>query len=285
MSAFAQSTVESADSFKTVQKLIAQDKHPKHLLIALDDDDTLTMVPCYPYSVGTKSSTSCQYLGGPAWFSWEASLSKNNPDRIWKKFSQLLSINYLLLTIDKMPLDDSSIPSALNTAAKRGAKVVVATARDYFDLDATENQLQQDGILNVIEKCAIRTPTDHTSYPGYYFPNSWNKHKSRLIAYVHGVLYLAGQNKGEMIKQFLAKTHQRKNIHEIIFVDDTLQNVIDVANTYKNNPHVHVISIHYLRLAKHKLAFTHGKNAKIFQAVAMSQWKNIKDAIYFNHKA
>ena len=125
-------------------------------------------------------------------------------------------------------------------------------------------------------QCAIRTPAGHISYPTVYFPKPWGKHTPRRIAYIRDVLYLSGQNKGEMLKQFLAKTHQTKNIHDIIFVDDTLKNVIDVANAYKNNPDVRVISIHYLRLVKHKKAFTKGKNAKKLQAIATRQWKNIK---------
>jgi len=38
-------------------------------------------------------------------------------------------------------------------------------------------------------------------------------------------------------------------IHNIIFVDDMMKNVKDVANAYKNDPEMHVIVIHFKRLA------------------------------------
>src|SRR3569623_232893 len=76
---FADSTVISANSFKEVQSLLQKAKNPHHVLLALDDDDTLTMMPC-------PSPSRCQYLGGPAWFNWQSSLPANSKDRIWKTF-------------------------------------------------------------------------------------------------------------------------------------------------------------------------------------------------------
>lgn len=278
---FAKSTLISADSFVAIQKIILKTKDPHHTLLALDDDDTLTMEPCYPYSVGTKPGV-CQYLGGPAWFSWQASLSANNPARIYRTFSELLTIDHLIFVAGQMPLDDPAILDTLKTADKIGMNIVVVSARDYSDTGATEKQFQQDGILNLIEKNAIRTPSDHIGFPGYYMPTSWHKKPIRRIAYEHGILYLSGQNKGEMLKQFLAKTNNTKHITHIIFVDDTMQNDIAVAKAYANNSHVNVICIHYTRLAAHKKALTHGKYAKALQAAANRQWKNIRTALHNN---
>lgn len=280
---FADSRIISTNSFKQVTKLIEANKDPHHLLLALDDDDTLTMIPCYPDSVGTKPNTPCEYLGGPAWFSWQASLHKNNPDRIWKNFHELLSITNFLLTASKMPLDDPAIPTALHAAANRGAHILVVSARGYSMLNATEEQFQQDGILKIIEHNAIKTSSGHISFPAYYFPHPWNKHlHPHRIAYTHGVLYVAGQDKGVLIKQFLAKTNETKNIRSIIYVDDTLSLVKQVARAYKNDPHVNVIAIHFIRLAHHKSDLTHGKNAKQFQMEATKQWHNIQAALHHN---
>lgn len=256
---FAESTIISAAHFSTIKKIIAQNKHPHHLLLALDNDDTLTMMPC-------PSLKNCQYLGGPAWFSWQAALPARNPDRIWKTFPQLLAINNLIFTMSKMVLDDPAIPSALQLADQRGAHIVVVTARGDDMSNATEKQLSENHILPFIEKNAIRA-THH----------EW--HAKRRVVYSHGILYLAGQNKGEMIKQFLANTHETKRIQQIIFVDDTLQNVKDVANAYKNNPAVHVISIHFTRLATHKANFLKSKK---LQQIANQRWFAIRDALRKN---
>lgn len=274
-SIFAKSTIVSVNSFKQVQHIVSQIKDKKQLLVALDDDDTLTMTPCYPYSVGSTPKTACQYLGSPYWFNWQASMKKNNPDRIWNTFPQLVAENNLIFNMSKMPLDDSHIPAFLNYVHNHDGHIVVATARGYSMLGATETQFQQDGILKVIEQSALKTPTGHISFPGYYFPTAWKNNHVRRIAYLHGILYLSGQNKGVMLQQFLAKTKQTNNIKTIVFVDDTLQNVKDVAAAFAKDPHVNVISIHFLRLAKQKEAFIKGKNAKKFQAIATQQWRSI----------
>lgn len=281
---FAQSTILSANSFSTVQQFIAQTPNPRHLLVALDDDDTLTMEPCPPYSVGTNPNAQCQYLGGPAWFAWQQSLPANDPNRIWTTFPQLLAINNLLFSMSAMPLDDPAIPATLKTISDVGAHVILATARDYDMTDVTESQLSQDGILNAIEARAITTKRHgkKISFAGDYLPKPWSTAPVRAIAYEHGILYLAGQNKGVMLQQFLAKTHEKKRIRDIIFVDDTLQNVIDVANAYKNDPSVHVLCIHYTRLEAHKAALTTGKNAKQLQANATQEWKTIEASLKNN---
>src|SRR3990167_5464185 len=234
--AVADSTIISLSSFKDVQKLLLEQKHPHQVLLALDDDDTLTMMPC-------PSQNHCQYLGGPAWFEWQSTLPADSKDRIWKSFSQLLDINKLIFTMSRMDVDDPAIPNALKTADKLGVHTLVVSARGYDMMGATEVQFSQDHIFKLIEKNAIKTNGNHISYLGFYLPTAWSDKLVRPISYVHGVLYLAGQNKGEMLRQFLSKTGNAKRIHDIIFVDDTMQNVKDVASAYAKDPAAHVISI------------------------------------------
>ncbi|OGT49460.1 MAG: hypothetical protein A3E82_00020 [Gammaproteobacteria bacterium RIFCSPHIGHO2_12_FULL_38_11] len=266
----AESQIISTDNFTTVKQLIEQNKHPHHLLLALDDDDTLTMMPC-------PSPSNCQYLGSPAWFSWQYNLPLNSKDRVWHQFPQLIAITSLIFDMSQMVLTDSKIPDTLKTADNRGVVTLVETARGYSQAGSTERQFSQNHILHYIEKDAIHTSKNHISYPGFYFPEPFNKSPVRRVAYLHGIYYVDGQNKGEMIKQLLEKTKQTKNIRTIIFVDDTNQNVIDVAHVYKNNPRVNVISVHYTRLAKNKAAFLTGKNAKKLQAIANARWYAIRD--------
>lgn len=281
--AFAESSIVSVNSFTEVQQMIAAAPHPHRLLVALDDDDTLTMMPCAPYSVGTPAGI-CQYLGGPAWFSWQQSLAANDPNRVWSNFDQLLAIQNALFATNAMPLDDPAIPDALKTAGEIGAHVIVASARGYNMSNATEAQFSQDGIMNTIESLAIHAKphSKHISFPGTYMPKPWSDKPVRAISYQHGVLYLAGQNKGVMLQQFLKKTREKHRIREIIFVDDTMQNVTDVAAAYKNDPHVNAICVHYTRLEAHKNALVAGKDAKTLQATATAQWKNVDAAMKTN---
>ncbi|MCX7124947.1 MAG: DUF2608 domain-containing protein [Gammaproteobacteria bacterium] len=173
---FADSKIISTDSFATVKQLIEQNKHPHHLLLALDDDDTLTMMPC-------PSPSHCQYLGGPAWYNWQSKLPAGDTDRVWQTFPQLLAINNLLMVMSQMPLVDPQTPSTLQAADNRGAFIVVASARGSDMSNATETQFQQDGIFNLIKQAAIKTPTGHTSFPGEYLPDSWQETPVRLIQF------------------------------------------------------------------------------------------------------
>ena len=272
---YAESTIISVNSFTQITALIEKNKDPHHLLLAVDDDDTLTMMPC-------PTPSNCQYLGGPSWWAWHSRLPKSSKERIWKTFPELLNIADFLYNSSKMVLDDPAIPTTLKTVSARGAHVIVVTDRGYRMAGATENQFTHDRILNAIEKSAVKTKQNHISYPGFYFPKKWGKDAPRHIAYLHGVLYVSGQNKGDMIKQLLTKTNETKEINAIIFVDDTLQNVKDVANAYKNNPAVDVIAVHFTRLAAHKAAFLKGKKAKKLQNTANKQWYAIRTSMRKN---
>lgn len=272
---FASATIISTKTFNTINQLILKDKHPHHTLLAMDDDDTLTMMPC-------PSSSHCQYLGGPAWFSWQESLSASNPDRVWKSFNQLIAISNLLFNMSQMTLTDPAIPGALRAADQRGVSTLVMTDRGYRMIYPTENQFAKDDILAAIERDAVKTKTDHISMPGFYFPSPWKQNTPRHIAYEHGILYVSGQNKGVMLHQFLNKTDDTKQITHIIFVDDTYKNDQDVFNAYKNDPKISVTCVYFTRLKAHKAAFTKGKNAKKLQAIATQQWQAIRTTLSKN---
>ncbi|MDP1573812.1 MAG: DUF2608 domain-containing protein [Coxiellaceae bacterium] len=272
---FANSTIITANSFDVVNALIAKDKTPSNTLLALDDDDTLTAMPC-------DSSGNCQHLGGPSWYQWQSSLAEGSADRIWKNTGELLSINKLVFAMSSMPLTDPAIPSTLENANKLGVSTVMVTARGYDMISETENQLSQDHILSIIENGALKTPTNHISFPDYYYPTPWNGNSPRQIAYVNGGLYVAGQDKGVMIKQFLEKTEQTTRISNIIFVDDTYQNDVDVANAYKNDPNVNVVCVYYTRLSARKEAFLTGKDSAKLQAQANQEWFNIRNILSKN---
>lgn len=274
-SLFANSTIITANSFNDVNSLISKDKSPTSTLLALDDDDTLTMMPC-------SSPNNCQHLGGPSWYQWQSSLPEGSTDRIWKNIGELLSINKLIFAMSSMPLTDPAIPSTLETADKLGVSTIMVTARGYDMISETENQLSQDHILSLIENGALKTPSNHISFPGYYYPTPWNGNSPREIAYINGGLYVAGQDKGVMIKQFLDKTEQTGKINTIIFVDDTYQNDVDVANAYKNDPNVNVICVYYTRLAARKEDFLTGKDSKELQSQANQQWAAIRESLSKN---
>lgn len=267
---FAKSTVVSMNQFNKLDSLIAKDQNPTHTLLVMDDDDTLTMMPC--------DARKCQYLGGPAWFQWQSELPANSPARAAKTFTGLLADNTFLMDMSHMPLVEQSIPQVLQNAKSKGIRLLVATARGSDMLGATERQFQEDQILSLIASDTITTPSGQPTFPGAYLP----KHGTRSIAYQNGILYLAGQNKGVMLKDFLQKTHMSQQITHIIFIDDTYQNVKQVAEAYANNPLVDVTSIYYTHLQSHKGRFLTGTEALKLQHLAALRWKRIQQSLEHN---
>lgn len=78
-STFAASKIIQSNTFETVRNLLKNEKSPKSTLLALDDDDTLTMMPC-------PNHNHCQYIGGPAWFKWQSHLPSNSPWQLLQRF-------------------------------------------------------------------------------------------------------------------------------------------------------------------------------------------------------
>jgi len=272
LSGFANAIIETAPSFSMVQELILNDKDPQHTLLVMDDDDTLTMMPC-------PSQSNCQYLGGPAWFSWQESLPANDSNRVYSSFAQLLNISNLLVAMSSdAPVVESDIPAILKTAQQLKMPMLVETARNYETIPATETEFSNDGILNIIENTALKTPSNNISFPGYYIPEG----ATRPVAYENGILYCAGQNKGLMLQDFLNRIKQVDNIHEIIFVDDTQKNVTDVASAYESDTAINVIGVYYTYLEAQKNAFTIGPDAKKLQATANAEWHTVDAALKKN---
>ncbi|OGT25869.1 MAG: hypothetical protein A3I77_01240 [Gammaproteobacteria bacterium RIFCSPLOWO2_02_FULL_42_14] len=266
---FATSVIGSVNSFQPIAKIITAAKHPHHLLLVLDDDDTLTMMPC-------SSQPHCQYLGSAEWFNWQSALPANNPNRVSPSFAKVIAIADYLIDASNMPLAESDIPAVLKLAHDRGVSVLVETARGYNLIPATEQQFSNDHILSLIEASAILSKTGHISFAGDYFPKKeLGLTTHRAIAYENGVLYVAGQNKGIMLKEFLEKTGKSSQFTHIVFLDDTYQNIVDVAAAYQQMPNVDVDSLHDLHLQEHKSQFMHSKK---LQHIASTEWKHLAAA-------
>lgn len=291
------------DTFEEMKKIVEDlgEDSIKHTLIVMDDDDTLTMMKCHD----PKSPEHCQYLGGPAWYAWQSSLvpplmNKNGlaPSKAEKKIAKqyrvadtqekLLNISTLLLAMNDMPLTEKAIPDILGGLTKKGAKVLVLTARGVSNVSATERQFsllrsfpaEEGSFLSSIERHAlVDKKSGIASMAGPIIPSSCQA--SRSIAYQQGVMYVSGQNKGHMLKCLLERTNSR-HIKNIVFIDDTLANAEDVFNSFEQSKTYNVKSLHYTLLFEHKLALTkESKNQSVnkYQKKAHKRWTAIKKVL------
>lgn len=290
----ADATATESYSFADIFNLVTMDGSVNDLsntLIVMDDDDTLTMMPC-PIP---GDPVECQYLGGPAWFSWQSDLV----DQYGTKGGNLLTgqvaatndalfdISDLLLGLNQMNYADPTIAATLTEFANLGAHMMVITARDTDVVSATQAQL--DGLIasgtkslldTISENAPIWSASGKPSMAGTQSTEFCNVNIP--VAYQNGVAYATGQNKGEILKCFLTKSDVSE-ITNIVFIDDTFQNVVNVYNSFavSNDPY-DVTAIYFTQLEQHKKIFTLTRpNGSLneFQTAAGTRWNALQDVL------
>lgn len=285
-SVFADAELLPVAQFSDLHKIAKQfgKKTANETLIVMDDDDTLTMMSC----TNPNKPKDCQYLGGPAWYKWQSDLLTDNPNSpflVAKTEESLLNIAALLLSLNDMTYTENDIPKVLKKLTKKGAKLLVLTARGPSNLSATEMQFsnlylsdkQKNNFLDFINQNALSGKSSQVpSFPGPFKPADCAIERNTL--YQQGVMYVAGQNKGKMLQCFLKHTHS-ESIKNIIFIDDTLANVEDVYAAFETSTNYRVKALHFTLLSEHKNRLTSptsNQNQNPYQLEAYKRWQMIK---------
>jgi len=278
-SATSASTQITADDFSIVETKVAEWGVPQNTLLVSDNDDTLTAMPCPDLS----SPKTCQYLGGAAWFSWQEELiGTNEKHKVADSFGELLEISALLFAMNKMNYTQKDVPNVLLGLQNMGVKTMVATARGNENISATEQQFTALNVQkgeSLLENFAANAPQFLDEPLESPYMNCTN---TRAISYRNGVLYLAGQNKGENLQCFIHRYNRdlphSQRITHMVFIDDTLKNVEAVSKAFESSS-IEVASVHYTALHEHKDAFVKGKMAKRFQQKAAERWEQIRTVL------
>ncbi len=283
---YAGSEILTVHSFNELQALVEQQdrKSLSQTLVVMDDDDTISTMSC----PNLDDPDTCQYLGGPAWGSWQGSLlGTQSHYLVAKDVNQIFAIAGLLLAINDMDYAEDAIPNVLNKLTASGVKLLGLTARSPTDVSATEQQFSNLAVqingstkkdfLSFMNAHALKNKHNKlASLAGPFIPKECGA--TRGVSYQQGVMYVAGQNKGLMLQCLLNKV-ESSAIKNIYFIDDTLKNVVDVNNAFKDNKNYNVKSLHYTFLQQKKDNLTQGKNAKIFQKNAHVRWESIKETL------
>lgn len=202
--------------------------------------------------------------------------------KVANTFDELLEISALLFSMNDMDYTQESVPEVLYALSGLGVRTMVATARGNENISATEQQfegLQVSGYDNLLDYFNEQAPNLADDIePNPYLSCTNNK----AISYRDGVLYLVGQNKGTNLKCFIHDYNQDKpssdHITHLVFIDDTLENVVDVSKAFEQSD-LEVAAIHYTALQKHKQAFVKGKMASAYQKAASERWNKIKQVL------
>lgn len=272
----------SADKFRLVAAVISDLGKPQETLLVMDDDDTLTMMPCSD----SKDTDKCQYLGGPAWSSWQQTLiGTPSPYRVASSDDELFAIGSALFAVNFMDYTEADLPLVLQELTNTGVRLLVETARGGGDISATENQLtylqvnsaDPQPLLALIAANTLIMPEGQPSLASPFMPCADSN--VRPVSYRQGVMYVAGQNKGAMLQCLLSKANTERPIRNILFIDDTLENVKDVYAAFKNSTQYNVKAIHYTHLQKHKEALTAGPMSAVYQKKANERWQALKTVL------
>lgn len=255
------------DNFQTISKVYRDSlKKTDNTLLVFDIDDTLL--------------TMTQDLGSVGWWDWQYDLLKHDSDSPYlfsKSIQGLLRIQNILFQLINMQVTDPDVLPFIQQEVKRGTTLLALTARDDEHENATESELVRnafvDGEQLIFRKRGVKLFHQKTSSSG----DIKCKALPRMIAYVHGVMYLAGQDKGEALRCVL--DHTATQFNKILFVDDTMLNHDSMIKAFEHDPHRLVINVMYTREHPKEEQFLHD-SAKQHQAY--EQWGHIKSALHEN---
>ncbi|MBI9089182.1 MAG: DUF2608 domain-containing protein [Desulfobacterium sp.] len=287
---YADTSKSQVGSFLELKNIVLEINEPQATLVVMDDDDTLTMMRC----LNDVEPSSCQYLGGPAWYEWQSGLlGSKSFYRVAKDQDELLKISALLFAMNKMDYTEDDIGSILNRLSDSGVRLLVETARSGSNLSATEMQLDDlkvpgssyGSFLDMIRSNSLfMRAMNSPSLPSPFTP--CDIPGSREVSYQQGVMYVAGQNKGIMLICLLSYYENDNSgntslpIKNIVFIDDTQKNVDDVYNAFKNSTRYQVKALHYTALDSHKQALTKpGKEGEMLQNKAKERWDAIHSTL------
>lgn len=248
-------TAEPAKTMAEVEAQIASlaAKHgASNVLVVFDIDDTLLK--------GTVD------LGGNAWWDWQYDLLKHpTPDRIAPTLSDLIDIQYQLYAVGRMaPVEDVS-PEIVKRLKAKGHSVFALTARGPLAHSVTVRELERAGYVfdtaphcgglfcagrGILSREQLRLAATQA---GVTLPEE----RLDRVNYSDGVLTASGQDKGLILRTFLASL-EHGPFEAIVLVDDGEKNVKAVTAAFQGDPRIH--GIHYTYMAENGADFLHNRS-------------------------
>lgn len=232
----------------------------EHVLVAFDIDNTLL--------------TATHDFGSDAWFEWQnALLGRRGCDhlRVGDDFGELLEVQYLAYAIGDMMPTERGTADVVRQLVGFHHPVMALTARGPDIRSPTLRELQEAEITfptaprcrapsdeepslctsrGVIGSEAIRA-VSHNALSEAERERLGDEPRS--ISYSDGVMMVAGQDKGIMLRLLLASTDAA--IDAVVFVDDGAGNVFNVDRAFGSHGSVDVHTFWYTAFEERDRAF------------------------------
>ncbi len=242
-------TIKSLNEIERHAASLAARYGAARTLVVFDIDDTLLVMK--------------QDLGSGGWYRWQKSLKNKEPKSeydVRTKDHSLLDVQFLLYRLSDMKTTEMIAPLLVSALQRRGHPVMALTARTPVIRSATLRELNDFEIhfhsaphcgpplcfrRGVIDGSQVAWAGEQAKST---FPNieGWlteRAAKIRPISYGDGVMMVAGQDKGVMLQLMLASSDLSR-YRAIVFVDDGLENVEDMARAF-GHPNLEVVILHY----------------------------------------
>ncbi len=245
------------------QKAIEIYQHIKHkdkTLLVFDIDDTL---------VTTKS-----YLGGPAFWDWQVNLLKgkeHSPYLLAHDIESLSDIEAFLLSKSEMIPTESTLKAFLDLASHNQSDILLLTARTPDMLKLTLTHLHQKAFYLpdghwILDENAVKLNDKYARSELFCCP-----HFKYQALYKSGVLFVSGQDKGTALHCLLNRAD--KPIENILYFDDSKENVINMQHAFEHNKHILMRTFLYTyERAKEELFKKH----KSLRMRAYQKWLQLK---------
>ena len=224
-----------------------------------------------------------QDLGSDQWFNWQDRLLQENPEcagLVAKDFPGLLKVQGILFSLSRMHPPEPAIPEIINEIQNLGCSTIILTSRGPDFRNASERELSLAGYNFSKREIKITEsergeflPYDKTKpdVHGFSAKELQDLPDPRGVSYSNGIMMVAGQHKGVMLKTLLARSPH--HFQTIIFVDDHAKHTDRVFNTYKNSD-TQIITFRYSREDGNVKRFNTFSKSHVIQ-----QWKKLNSTI------
>ena len=253
----AASTLESSeietekflDVFERVEQEVAVHGSENVLLVVDIDNTTLAME---------------QPLGSDQWYDWQYNFifkDIQSPDRVATDLNELLRIQGVLFTLGRMRPPEPEIPTFIKKIQQVGCCTIVLTSRGPEFRPATERELKRNGYDFTDSALKINEPSRGSFLPyDKARPNTYGLSKEELgslraprpVSYSSGIMMSAGQHKGYMLRNLLARS--QRTFRSVVFVDDHRKHTTRMTDAFRDSG-ITTACFHYVREQENVEAF------------------------------
>ncbi len=241
------------------------------VLVVVDIDDTLL--------------TMDQDLGSKAWFAWQRELLHRDPAShalAARDFGGLLAAQDLFYTLSRMHPTQPDLPAMVEDLQNRGVRLIALTSRGHDLRDATRRELLRNGYD--LGRNAIAPRPGFVANDPYLPYQRGNLAASGLtaeaaarfglgsprpVSYRNGIYLTAGQHKGAMLRNLLARTGH--DFRAIVFLDDSEEKVRDMIDAFPPASGPELRALVYTRTARLATAFS----SATARAATVSAWNRL----------